>query len=85
MIRGSRKFAWPRWRTGASVISKKATGNCRRRSKRRSPALPGAPVAIVSKSTAGGRIIAQAIDADRGDEFYVFDAATKKLRLVAAN
>jgi hypothetical protein len=48
-------------------------------------ALPGARVAIASKSMSGARVIAQAIYANRGDEFYLFDATTKKLELVAAN
>jgi hypothetical protein len=48
-------------------------------------ALPGARVAIASKSMSGARFIAQAIYANRGDEFYLFDATTKKLELVAAN
>jgi hypothetical protein len=48
-------------------------------------ALPGASISIESRSLSGGRVIAHARYADRGDEFYFFDADMKKLELVAAN
>lgn len=47
-------------------------------------ALAGAVVAIVSKSTDGARMIAQARFADR-QEFYLYDRAAKRLELVAGN
>jgi len=48
-------------------------------------ALPGAAIAIVSKSLDAGRLIARADYADRPQEYYLYDKAAKRLELVAAN
>lgn len=48
-------------------------------------ALEGASVSIVSKSLDGMRMIARADYAGKGEEFYFFDKAAKRLELVASN
>lgn len=48
-------------------------------------ALPGAAIAVVSKSLDGGRLIARADYAEKAEEFYLYDRASKRLELVAAN
>ncbi|MFN0025412.1 MAG: hypothetical protein ACKVS5_16090 [Parvularculaceae bacterium] len=48
-------------------------------------ALTGASVAIVSRSVDGARMIARAAYADKGEEYYFFDKAAKRLELVATN
>ncbi|MEQ1930026.1 MAG: hypothetical protein ABL957_05775 [Parvularculaceae bacterium] len=48
-------------------------------------ALPGAAIAIVSKSLDGARMIARADYAEKGEEYYLYDKAAKRLELVAAN
>ncbi len=48
-------------------------------------AVPGAAIAIVSKSLDGWRMIARADYADRPEEYYLYDKAAKRLELVAAN
>ncbi|NWG70015.1 MAG: hypothetical protein HXY23_00170 [Parvularculaceae bacterium] len=48
-------------------------------------AVPGAAIAIVSKSLDGGRMIARADYADKPEEYFLYDKAAKRLELVASN